>query len=183
MTPAARSRSAAAAARLQPTTLGAPRASGHVHHSVKEEVRANLPPGSGRTRWRSWDSTAGRAASPWASWRRQSRTGCRGTNLHHALLIAGRFLRRHSGAEPVVIVVTYGEPTAHLDDGGEACFGWPPAYETLRRTVAEVDALTRYGATINTFMLGEDPRPAALRRRDRPAGRQAGAQRQRRAAR
>lgn len=80
-----------------------------------------------------------------------------GTNLHHALLVAGRFLRRHPDAEPVVLVVTDGEPTAHLDDAGEACFDWPPTYETLRRTVAEIDGLTRYGATINTFMLGEDP--------------------------
>ena len=45
-----------------------------------------------------------------------------GTNLQHALRLAGRHLRRHPGAEPVVLVVTDGEPTAHLDpDDGEAC--------------------------------------------------------------
>ena len=43
-----------------------------------------------------------------------------GTNLQHALQLAGRHLRRHSDAEPVVLVVTDGEPTAHLDDDGEA---------------------------------------------------------------
>jgi uncharacterized protein with von Willebrand factor type A (vWA) domain len=80
-----------------------------------------------------------------------------GTNLHHALLLAGRHLRRHPDAEPVLLVVTDGEPTAHLDDAGEAVFWWPPAPETLRRTVAEVDALTRYGATLNLFLLGDDP--------------------------
>jgi uncharacterized protein with von Willebrand factor type A (vWA) domain len=37
--------------------------------------------------------------------------------------------------------------------GGEAYFNWPTTSETLRATIAEVDELTRYGATINTFML------------------------------
>jgi uncharacterized protein with von Willebrand factor type A (vWA) domain len=80
-----------------------------------------------------------------------------GTNLHHALRLAGRHLRRHSDAEPVVLVVTDGEPTAHLLDDGEAWFSWPPLRETIAATVQEVDALTRYGATLNIFMLGEDP--------------------------
>ena len=81
----------------------------------------------------------------------------KGTNLHHALKLAGRHLRRHPGSEPVVLVVTDGEPTAHLDDDGEATFWWPPSPETVRATVHEVDHLTRYGATLNFFMLGEDP--------------------------
>jgi uncharacterized protein with von Willebrand factor type A (vWA) domain len=80
-----------------------------------------------------------------------------GTNLHHALLLAGRHLRRHPDAEPVVLVVTDGEPTAHLEPDGEAYFRWPSSPATVRATVAEVDALTRYGATMNVFMLGEDP--------------------------
>ena len=80
-----------------------------------------------------------------------------GTNLHHALLLAGRHLRRHPGAEPVVLVVTDGEPTAHLDDAAHAQFQWPTSGETLRRTIGEVDTLTRAGATINVFVLGEDP--------------------------
>jgi uncharacterized protein with von Willebrand factor type A (vWA) domain len=80
-----------------------------------------------------------------------------GTNLQHALRLAGRHLRRHSESEPVVLVVTDGEPTAHLLDDGEAVFSWPPARETVYATVSEVDILTRYGATLNLFMLGEDP--------------------------
>ncbi len=79
-----------------------------------------------------------------------------GTNLQHALKLAGRHLRRHPGAEPVVLVVTDGEPTAHLDDDGEAWFTWPTLPETVRATIQEVDQLTRYGATLNLFMLGED---------------------------
>ncbi|MFG2168982.1 vWA domain-containing protein [Micromonospora chersina] len=81
-----------------------------------------------------------------------------GTNLQHALRLAGRHLRRHPGAEPVVLVVTDGEPTAHLDPSdGEAYFHWPPLPETIEATIREVDKLTRYGATLNLFMLGDDP--------------------------
>ncbi|MGX7670289.1 hypothetical protein [Plantactinospora sp. DSM 117369] len=81
-----------------------------------------------------------------------------GTNLQHALMLAGRHLRRHSGSEPVVLVVTDGEPTAHLDpELGGGVFNWPSLPETIQLTVAEVDKLTRYGATMNLFMLGEDP--------------------------
>lgn len=80
-----------------------------------------------------------------------------GTNLQHALILAARHLRRHPDAEPVVLVVTDGEPTAHLAEDGEARFQWPTTSATLRATVAQVDELSRYGATINTFMLGEDP--------------------------
>jgi uncharacterized protein with von Willebrand factor type A (vWA) domain len=83
--------------------------------------------------------------------------GDKGTNLQHALLLAGRHLRRHPAAEPVIMVVTDGEPTAHLDPSGEAVFEWPPSSETILATVREVDRLTRFGATLNLFMLGEDP--------------------------
>ncbi|GII26210.1 hypothetical protein Pme01_58070 [Planosporangium mesophilum] len=80
-----------------------------------------------------------------------------GTNLQHALRLAGRHLRSHPESEPVVLVVTDGEPTAHLSDDGEAVFCWPPLHETIRATVSEVDNLTRYGATLNLFMLGAEP--------------------------
>ncbi len=81
----------------------------------------------------------------------------KGTNLQHALRLAGRHLGRHPESEPVILVVTDGEPTAHLLDDGDAVFHWPPTRETIMATVAEVDVLTRYGATLNLFMLGEDP--------------------------
>jgi uncharacterized protein with von Willebrand factor type A (vWA) domain len=80
-----------------------------------------------------------------------------GTNLHHALMIAGRHLRRHPDAEPVILVVTDGEPTAHVLDDGSPYFNWPTTLETLRATVGEMDDLTRYGAALNFFMLGDDP--------------------------
>jgi uncharacterized protein with von Willebrand factor type A (vWA) domain len=79
-----------------------------------------------------------------------------GTNLQHALMIAGRHLRRHPDSEPVVLIVTDGEPTAHLTTDGKPYFQWPTTLETLRSTIAEVDTIARYGATVNLFMLGED---------------------------
>jgi uncharacterized protein with von Willebrand factor type A (vWA) domain len=80
----------------------------------------------------------------------------KGTNLQSALRLAGRHLRKHSDAEPVVLIVTDGEPTAHNTIHGPV-FWWPPTRETIEATVVEVDHLTRYGASLNFFMLGEDP--------------------------
>ncbi|MQY03948.1 vWA domain-containing protein [Actinomadura macrotermitis] len=81
-----------------------------------------------------------------------------GTNLHHALMIAGRHLDRHPDFEPIVLVVTDGEPTAHLRPDGRSLFDYPPSAETLVLTLAEVDKMTRRGAALNFFMLADDPR-------------------------
>ena len=80
-----------------------------------------------------------------------------GTNLQHALVLAGRHLAKHPDAEPVVLVVTDGEPTAHLNRDGYAEFCWPPLPETLALTMAEGERITRRGATINVFMLDDAP--------------------------
>lgn len=85
-----------------------------------------------------------------------------GTNLHHALLIAGRHLDKHPEHEPVVLIVTDGEPTAHLLRNGRPYFDWPPAPETLELTLAEVDKMTRRRAVLNIFMLAEDERLTAF---------------------
>jgi uncharacterized protein with von Willebrand factor type A (vWA) domain len=85
-----------------------------------------------------------------------------GTNLHHALMLAGRHLRKNSDAAPVVLVVTDGEPTAHLESDGHAVFDYPPSPATLRATLNEVDALARLHAAMTVFMLGEDPRLEAF---------------------
>ncbi|RBY86103.1 hypothetical protein [Blastococcus sp. TF02A-26] len=83
-----------------------------------------------------------------------------GTNLQHGLMLARRFLARHRDAEPVVLVVTDGEPTAHLEPDGTPFFCWPPMPETIARTVAEVEKVARSGATMNVFAL--DPEPALV---------------------
>jgi uncharacterized protein with von Willebrand factor type A (vWA) domain len=81
-----------------------------------------------------------------------------GTNLQHALHLAGRQLSRYPDAEPVVLVITDGEPTAHLLRDGTPLFNWPALPETLELTLAEVDKLTKRGVTINVFMLDDEPR-------------------------
>ena len=75
-----------------------------------------------------------------------------GTNLQHALALARTMLARQHGTKQV-IVVTDGEPTAHVDADGECRFSDPPVAETLTRTMAEVVRCTRAGITINVFAL------------------------------
>ena len=75
-----------------------------------------------------------------------------GTNLQHALALSRHLLRNERGDRQIV-VVTDGEPTAHLTDSGDPYFSWPPVRETLEKTMAEVLRCTKAGITINTFAL------------------------------
>ena len=77
-----------------------------------------------------------------------------GTNMQHAFNLAGRLLAQHPRATKQVIMVTDGEPTAHLEDD-EVFFSWPPVPETIRRTLQEALRLAKAGVTINVFMLEE----------------------------
>jgi uncharacterized protein with von Willebrand factor type A (vWA) domain len=79
-----------------------------------------------------------------------------GTNMHHAFHLAGRLLSRHPRASRQVIMVTDGEPTAHLE-GEEVFFAWPPVRETIHRTLSEAVRLARSGVTLNVFMLEDSP--------------------------
>jgi uncharacterized protein with von Willebrand factor type A (vWA) domain len=75
-----------------------------------------------------------------------------GTNLQHALVLARRMLAHEHGTKQI-IVVTDGEPTAHIEPDGDVFFNYPPLPETLRKTLAEVVRCTRAGITINCFAL------------------------------
>ena len=97
-----------------------------------------------------------------------------GTNLHHALLLAGQHLRRHPDAQPVVLVVTDGEPTAHLEPDGEAVFDYPPAPADAAEDGRRGGPLAKLGASLTVFLLGDDPRLARVRRPARPAQRRPG---------
>ena len=77
-----------------------------------------------------------------------------GTNMHHGFQVARQLLARHKGGNKQVIMVTDGEPTAHME-GGEAQFAYPPTRHTFQETLKEVHRCTRDGITINTFMLEE----------------------------
>ena len=81
----------------------------------------------------------------------------KGTNLHHGLLLANRHFRRHPSAQPVLLVVTDGEPTSHLESDGEVWFSYPPHPVTIAHTVRELDNARRLGAQTTFFKLGDDP--------------------------
>jgi len=81
----------------------------------------------------------------------------KGTNLHHALMLANQHFRRHPNAQPVLLIVTDGEPTAHLEPDGEAWFSYPPHPLTIAYSVRELDNAVRLGAQTTIFRLGEDP--------------------------
>jgi uncharacterized protein with von Willebrand factor type A (vWA) domain len=75
-----------------------------------------------------------------------------GTNMQHAFLLARRMLARQTGQKQI-IMITDGEPTAHLEPDGNVFFNYPPVQETVEATLTEVARCTREGIRINTFML------------------------------
>lgn len=79
-----------------------------------------------------------------------------GTNMHHALMIARRLLARHRHGQRQVLMITDGEPTAHLEEGLPYC-NYPPTWSTIQKTLLEVKRCTKEGIVINTFMLEQNP--------------------------
>ena len=75
-----------------------------------------------------------------------------GTNMQHAFLLSRQLLARQSGTKQI-IMITDGEPTAHIDRDGDVFFNYPPVPETIEATLREVARCTRDGIRINTFML------------------------------
>lgn len=75
-----------------------------------------------------------------------------GTNMQHALMLSRKLLNKEKAATKQVLMITDGEPTAHLE-GGRAYFNYPPSYRTIEETLKEVKRCTQDGITINTFML------------------------------
>ena len=78
-----------------------------------------------------------------------------GTNMQHALLLAERMLARHAAGSKQIIMISDGEPTAHLENG-RARFAYPPTAETYRATFRAVKHCTQKSIAINTFMLDAD---------------------------
>jgi uncharacterized protein with von Willebrand factor type A (vWA) domain len=78
-----------------------------------------------------------------------------GTNMQHAFRLSRNMLAKETGTKQI-IMITDGEPTAHLLADGTPFFSYPPARETVEQTMAEVMRCTKAGITINTFMLDPD---------------------------
>ena len=79
-----------------------------------------------------------------------------GTNMQHGFMLARKLLAREHGTKQI-IMITDGEPTAHLDARGEPLFNYPPVQATVDATLQEVLRATREGIRINTFMLDATP--------------------------
>tara|TARA_B100001971_G_scaffold66175_2_gene60922 strand:+ start:408 stop:2303 length:1896 start_codon:yes stop_codon:yes gene_type:complete len=79
-----------------------------------------------------------------------------GTNMQHGLVLARRMLARQTGTRQI-IMVTDGEPTAHITDQGYPVFNYPPSQATVDRTLTEVRRCTRDGIRLNVFMLDATP--------------------------
>lgn len=77
-----------------------------------------------------------------------------GTNMQHALILAEKLLAKHQQGTRQVIMITDGEPTAHLEDG-RPVFAYPPTPATISRTLRAIKSCTTKGITINTFMLDQ----------------------------
>ena len=79
-----------------------------------------------------------------------------GTNMQHGFQLARSLLAKHRGNKQI-IMVTDGEPTAHLEPDGHPYFAYPPTFRTIQETLKEVQRCTRDRITINTFMLERGP--------------------------
>ncbi|MDH5738609.1 MAG: VWA domain-containing protein, partial [Gammaproteobacteria bacterium] len=77
-----------------------------------------------------------------------------GTNMQHALILAEKLLSKHQQGTRQVIMITDGEPTAHLENG-RPVFAYPPTPATIRKTLKAIKSCTTKGITINTFMLDQ----------------------------
>lgn len=75
-----------------------------------------------------------------------------GTNMHHGFTLARQMLSRQSGSKQI-IMITDGEPTAHITPSGDVYFNYPPVRETVEATLREVVRCTREQIRINTFVL------------------------------
>jgi len=97
----------------------------------------------------------------WAIWtcrlsrgrhRRPGRCAASFTNIQAGLQVATQLLTRQHAANKQVILITDGEPTAHIRDR-KICLEYPPSQRTLLETLKEVKRCTRQGITINTSCL------------------------------
>ena len=80
--------------------------------------------------------------NPWVS----------GTNIHHALMLSRRLLSKEKGSTRQILLITDGEPTAHLE-GDQSFFSYPPSAKTILETLKEARRCTQEDILINTFML------------------------------
>jgi uncharacterized protein with von Willebrand factor type A (vWA) domain len=77
------------------------------------------------------------------------------TNIHAGLRLARSHLQRQSAANKQIIVITDGEPTAHIE-GRDVVLIYPPAEKTATCTLTEVRRCASAGIRVSSFALIED---------------------------
>ncbi len=78
------------------------------------------------------------------------------TNIQHGLVTARKLLSRAQGCTKQIVMISDGEPTAHMEDG-QIFLQYPPSPRTIQETLKEVKRCTRQDIKINTFMLERSP--------------------------
>ena len=86
-----------------------------------------------------------------------------GTNMQHAMLLARTQLERETGTKQI-IMVTDGEPTAHIEHG-EAVFQYPPSRDHDRGDAARGAALHAGRHPHQHLHARREPVPPGLRAR------------------
>jgi uncharacterized protein with von Willebrand factor type A (vWA) domain len=77
------------------------------------------------------------------------------TNMEEGLILAKKYLNREHAPNKQIIIVSDGEPTAHLENG-KVFFQFPPHPKTLAKTLQEFKKCAAAGIQLNIFMLGQD---------------------------
>jgi len=77
------------------------------------------------------------------------------TNIHAGLQFARRILRRQTAQNRQIILITDGEPTAHVENR-DILLIYPPAERTAQVTLTEAQRCANEGIQISSFALIED---------------------------
>jgi uncharacterized protein with von Willebrand factor type A (vWA) domain len=77
------------------------------------------------------------------------------TNIHAGLRLARSLLSRQAAQNKQIIVITDGEPTAHIE-GREVVLVYPPSPKTATHTLAEAKRCASAGIRVSSFALIED---------------------------
>lgn len=77
------------------------------------------------------------------------------TNIHAGLRLARNMLTRQGAQNKQIIVITDGEPTAHIE-GRDVVLIYPPSEKTAAHTLTEVRRCAAAGIRVSSFALIED---------------------------
>ncbi len=77
------------------------------------------------------------------------------TNIHAGLQLARRVLKRQAAQNRQIVIITDGEPTAHVE-GRDVMLIYPPCEQTAKVTLVEAQRCAAEGIHVSSFALIED---------------------------